>query len=106
MIRQVTSNSALQVTVTPTATYLSDLMDTANWAKLFLPSDVDAIELSAEWAVRYSVSGTPTTAIGQQLASGANKTLLGVNPTQIKLIAWTNTKVNVDVGYTVKNILC
>ena len=101
MLRYATSNAALQVTVTSTATSLKDLLDTANGSPLRVEADVDSIELNAEGAIRYSVSGTPTTAIWQILASAWNKTIEGVNVANVMMIASGDTLVNVDLGYRI-----
>jgi hypothetical protein len=99
MIRQKTSDSAIQVTVTSTATSLKDLLDTANGSALEFPEEVNAIELNAEGDVRYSTAGTPTISKGMKLNSGETRILRGTTLNQIKMIASSNTLVNVEIGY-------
>ena len=103
MQRYKTSDAALQVTVTSTATSLADLMDTANSDQLNLPSSVNAIEINTEWNIRYSACGTPTTSVWMQLETNQTRIITGVHPRDLKLIASTNTACNVEVWFTTVN---
>lgn len=101
MQRVKTSDNAVQITVTTTATTLKNLLDTANGSALDLSSNVNAIELNAEGTIRYSTAGTPTTSKGMKINTDETRILSGINLTDIRLIASSNTLVNVEVGVVV-----
>lgn len=103
MVRYKTSNAALQVTVTSTATSLADLMDTANGDQLYLNTDVNAIEICTEGDIRYSGSGTPTASIGMILETKDTRIIRGVHPSQLLLIASGDTLCNVDIWFAIVN---
>ena len=99
MIRSKTSDAALQIVVTTTATSLKDLLDTANSGALNLRTNLDAVLLNAEDGdIRISASGVPSLTKGLIIAQGQTRIEEGVNFADFFLIASVNTKVNVDIG--------
>ena len=99
MIRSKTSDAALQIVVTTTATSLKDLLDTANGGALDLPTNLDAVLLNAETGdIRISASGVPSITKGLIIAQGQTRIEEGINFSDFFLIASVNTNVNVDIG--------
>ncbi len=98
MIRQITSDNAIQITATTTATTLKDLLDTANSSALDLAGQINYIELNAEGDIRYAMGGTPTTTKGMKVNSEETRIITGVTLDQILIIAGSNTLINVEIG--------
>lgn len=101
MIAKPTSDAALQVTVTDTATTLLSLLNTANGSTLTLDDSVRYIVkiYCDDGAVRYSSCGTPTSAIGQVIPTQTPTELKGIVLSEIKFIRVSgDVKMNVELG--------
>lgn len=92
-------NATQQITVWTTAYTLEELMETVLWSALKDSitdyNSVDAIDIYTEWDIRYSHSATPTTSAWMVLKADSTRLFRWIHPSKLKLIAWSNTLVNV-----------
>ncbi len=103
MLRYKTSDNAIQITVTTTATTLQDLLNTANWSVLNLDTSINAIEIDCQDNIRYSCSWTPTATKWMRVMKDETRIFHWISLDQIKLISATGSSVlvNVEVWKTI-----
>lgn len=93
--------AAHKITVTGTATKLTDLLETAAGESISFPFDLNWIEISPEFGdVRFTTTGdAPTVSQGTLVEDGDTKEIIGP-PVDMKLIAVLGSvDVNVRIGW-------